>query len=460
MNNSQEAGDISFSVYNRVLTNTPNHPLSALDGTYETGWKSSRNLTKVLNHLDFIKEKLSIAEELGLDKHSDNYDEKYLILMQHMSKNISTEMAIDKICSISKIKKTDAVKLLRKYATISHAEFHPTDLCNSRCKGCTYGHDLDSTRPKPLHFPFKHIKDITDYNLKSMVIVGGGEPTLYSESGHDFDDLIKEIRRCMPNVKLSLKTNGTFLPKGDWAKEFEYVRVSIDAATPETYKKYRGIDMFDKAIANYLEYLKMNVKYVGASFLFNKDNIHESVEIARMLRNKVLQKCPENIKKVNIQYRPLRRDPKDFKNPLSLAVTQEQIDVESKKLSKVLAEDKEFSKFLSEQTNITAIIGGNRHVRHDFSRCLYSQIFHIFRANGEISPCFVRVLEPDFSLGSITQDTLESVALNSLCLASARKRYCDSDGCRQCHVNYVIEKGLRGELVPSKSQDVRNDPMF
>jgi sulfatase maturation enzyme AslB (radical SAM superfamily) len=93
-------------------------------------------------------------------------------------------------------------------------------------------------------------------------------------------------------------------------------------------------------------------------------------------------------------------------------------------------------------------------------RCYYSETFRIVRANGDLWPCFVRVAEPDFRLGNIISDSLETIALNTLYIAARRKPHCDSLGCCQCHVNYTFEQGLIGGLMPSTSPEVRRDPMY
>ena len=82
------------------------------------------------------------------------------------------------------------------------------------------------------------------------------------------------------------------------------------------------------------------------------------------------------------------------------------------------------------------------------------------RANGDLRPCFIRVSEPDFLLGNLHTDSLEAVALNTLYVGARRKPHCDPHGCRQCHVNYTFEQGLRGRLEPSPSPQVRADPMY
>ncbi|MCB9105586.1 MAG: SPASM domain-containing protein [Anaerolineales bacterium] len=105
-------------------------------------------------------------------------------------------------------------------------------------------------------------------------------------------------------------------------------------------------------------------------------------------------------------------------------------------------------------------MGGNSHPAYEFSRCFYSQTFKIVRANGDLRPCFIRVVEPDFILGNIIKDPLETIALNTLYIGARRKHHCNSHGCRQCHVNYIFEQGLKGKIQPSNSPEVLKDPMY
>jgi hypothetical protein len=97
-------------------------------------------------------------------------------------------------------------------------------------------------------------------------------------------------------------------------------------------------------------------------------------------------------------------------------------------LRELAGSTQEMKAFLRNQTNVTAILGGNTHPPHAFSRCYYSETFKIVRANGGLRPCFIRVIEPDFDLGSIISDSLETIALNSFYIAARRKLHCDGLG--------------------------------
>jgi MoaA/NifB/PqqE/SkfB family radical SAM enzyme len=293
-----------------------------------------------------------------------------------------------------------------------------------------------------------------------MVIIGGGEPTLYLSGKYRFQEMVEEVCHTNPGIVLALVTNGTHKPPGDWPSRLRWIRLSLDAATEDTYLAFRGKPMFNRVIQNYLSYLDHDVRYVGISFLFARSNIHDYAAVARFIFELIKKEKPHALHKVNIQYRPLRRDPYLYDQPFTQAITDEQMQKTITEIRKLADSSKQLKTFLRNQTNITAILGDNTHPQHEFSRCHYSQTFRIIRANGDLRPCFIRVSEPDFVLGNIRTDRLETIALNTLYVGARRMPHCDPHGCCQCHVNYTFEQGLRGNLRPSTSPEVLADPMY
>jgi MoaA/NifB/PqqE/SkfB family radical SAM enzyme len=460
-----------FSVYSNLpgkRTAATNPLEELLPADQEHGWHVARNLLKPLNHLDFLRRKEEIALELNLHNTLTDpcwFDENYALLERHQAGIVSsaaviTHLAIQLHQAGRPLSETDISARLRDYATIRHMEFHPSDLCNLTCRGCTYGHDDPLRKPAPVQFPFRELGKIAQMKPRSMVIIGGGEPTLYRDGPRRFQELVEAVRQTNPGIALALVTNGTTIPPGDWPNRFSWIRLSLDAATAETYRAFRGKPMFDTVIRNYLRYLDYDVNYVGISFLFARSNVQDYAAVARLIFDLVRREKPHALPKVNIQYRPLRCDPYREHSPLSEAVSLAQIERAVQEVRQLASTSPEMKTFLRDQTNITAILGGNTHPPHDFSRCFYSQTFRIVRANGELRPCFIRVMEPDFVLGNILTGTLETIALNTLFIGASRKPGCDPRGCRQCHVNYTFEQGLRGTLRPSTSPEVRADPMY
>lgn len=456
----------SFSVYNvhAQVSQVEGNPLQDLvpdDPAH--GWHVSRNLRKPLNHLDFLRRKEELA--VGLNLHNQRarrgvFDANYEMLARHQARRISTGEVIGRLAAQLGQSAVAVAARLREYACIRHMEFHPSDVCNLTCRGCTYGHDDPELKPPPINFPFEQIHKISQLRPRSMVVIGGGEPTLYRCSDQRFQQMIAEVVATNPKIRLGLVTNGTFKPPGDWPNRFTWIRLSLDAATDGTYTRFRGKPLLKRVVDNYLAYLDCGVPYVGISFLFARSNVHEYATVARFIFDLVKKEKPYALQKVNIQYRPLRRDPYRYDKPFTEAVTPEQVERAVRQVRELADSSREMQQFLKYQTNITAILGGNSHPPHEFARCYYSQTFHIVRANGDLRPCFIRVQEPDFILGNITTDTPETIALNTLYVGARRKPYCDPHGCRQCHVNYTFEQGMLGKLKPSTSPEVLADPMY
>jgi len=460
-----------FSVYNNLLTRTQSldNPLGdLLPDDYEHGWHVARNLIKPLNHLDFLRRKEEIGVQLNLHNtltcplwFNANYD----VLSGHQARKISTADVIKHLAGQlyqagKPLSEADIASRLREYATIRHMEFHPSDVCNLACCDCTYGHDDPERKPPPTNFPFQEIQKIAQMKPGSMVIIGGGEPTLYKSGNYRFQEMVEEICNTHPGIVLALVTNGTYKPPGDWPSRLSWIRLSLDAATEDTYSAFRGKPMFNRVIRNYLSYLDYDVRYVGISFLFARSNIHDYAAVARFIFELVKEEKPHALHKVNIQYRPLRSDPYRYDKPFTQAVTLEQMQRAVSQVRELADSSQEMKAFLRNQTNVTAILGGNAHPPHEFSRCYYSQTFRIVRANGDLRPCFIRVSEPDFILGNIRTDSLETIALNTLYIGARHKPQCDPHGCRQCHINYTFEQGLKGNLRPSTSPEVLADPMY
>jgi hypothetical protein len=181
-----------LSAYNNLPAKgqETSHPLAdLLPDDREHGWHVARNLIKPLNHLDFLRRKEAIAAELNLHNTLTSphcFDANYDLLLKHQAKKISTTDVIGYLARQSyqlgqPLSEAAIARRLREYASVRHLEFHPSDLCNLACRDCTYGHDDPERKPPPIHFPFQGIEEISKMKPRSMVVIGGGEPTLYQD---------------------------------------------------------------------------------------------------------------------------------------------------------------------------------------------------------------------------------------------------------------------------------------
>lgn len=122
-----------------------------------------------------------------------------------------------------------------------------TNRCNLRCRTCPQffgmaerAHDLSWER-------FIAVTDQTS-TLRRVVLHGIGEPLLNPRLG----DMIRHLKRR--GVYVLFNSNGLLL-RGAKAHDLaesglDELRVSIDGGSPETYRAVRGVDGFDRVLAN------------------------------------------------------------------------------------------------------------------------------------------------------------------------------------------------------------------
>jgi len=163
-----------------------------------------------------------------------------------------------------------------------------TTFCNLACRCCprkslvNSGESLDlkGLRKAYEFFPFFP-------NLKTIQLVGLGEATLHPQ-------LAKVVEYLSGTGKqLTLITNGIMATPAfmkDLLGSFASVRVSLDAATPETYEKVRQGASFSPLIKNLSglislrNELRLKTK-IGISFIGNSANVEEIPEFLKLAQS-------------------------------------------------------------------------------------------------------------------------------------------------------------------------------
>jgi len=109
-----------------------------------------------------------------------------------------------------------------------------TTICNYRCDHCV---DMDILN-KNIHYEHENLKDSLTYlaekGLRSVIIIGGGEPTAYK----GFEDIVRHLKSM--NIQIGVVTNGSLMRKieavADVLDERDWVRLSLDSGTNETFR--------------------------------------------------------------------------------------------------------------------------------------------------------------------------------------------------------------------------------
>ncbi|MFX0141433.1 MAG: radical SAM protein [Candidatus Hodarchaeota archaeon] len=320
-------------------------------------------------------------------------------------------------------------------------EFHPTDYCDLACKECFY-REINKFHEGTKTYPFEKLYLLKKFNPRAMVLTGGGEPTVYSSDGKKFDDLINELIQLFPHLQIGLLTNGTFFPKGEWAKKIKWVRVSIDSNNKDTYREIKGFDKFDKVWGSIEKYLESSIPKVGLGYLFDNKNLLEIPNFIKDSYDQINKLKSDKLTKVNIQFRPIYPTPDKWNQGVRDMISINQIQ-EIKLKDEILsfAEDsKQKCEFLINQTNIEVLFHQRyKYPKFDFNYCGISLIYCLVRPQGDIYPCFVRVGDQNLLLGNVFTDNDKNIALKQHAIYQAKQTDCRERGCRQSHIINLLQ---------------------
>ena len=168
--------------------------------------------------------------------------------------------------------------------TPSHLELAYDITCNLACKSCR--HSILTTSHNNIDTLYNFYNPLFKY-AQELVISGDGDAFA---SKHYFGLLQSDLSYASPNLnKIILQTNGILLNEENFSKihpnnkkYLNFLSISIDASTEETYKKVRGGNF--NTLCNNLEFIK-NYKlkhsglfYLYSGFTISKLNIHEVID--------------------------------------------------------------------------------------------------------------------------------------------------------------------------------------
>ncbi len=186
----------------------------------------------------------------------------------------------------------DRVKELRRGDRIvpTQVQLVLSDLCNQSCDFCSYRMDggystqnfggKNPNRRIPTEKAIEILRDCEELGVQAIQFTGGGEPTAHPDHIHIF-------RRAQElGLKTGLVTNGVILKDLDTYRAMDWIRVSIDAGTKETYRKTRKSDLYHKAMEHLGEIAKMGGDcVVGVGFVITPDNWVEIEEATAQFRD-------------------------------------------------------------------------------------------------------------------------------------------------------------------------------
>jgi MoaA/NifB/PqqE/SkfB family radical SAM enzyme len=124
-------------------------------------------------------------------------------------------------------------------------ELSLTNRCNLGCRWCG---DSSLRARNPGEIPTSLVKRLLDELLaggtRGVVIEGGGEPTIHP----GFREIVSYVGQI--GLAAGLVTNGLSTKPMEIAHRLEWIRVSLDASTPEEYLLEKGKDCFERVLSN------------------------------------------------------------------------------------------------------------------------------------------------------------------------------------------------------------------
>jgi len=109
-----------------------------------------------------------------------------------------------------------------------------TSACNFSCHFCVDSRLINAGKTLALEEVKKTIHTLHSHGLLSVILIGGGEPTLY----RDFGQIVRYIKG--KGLQVGIVTNGSQLERieavAQELKEKDWVRISLDAAGEEVFQ--------------------------------------------------------------------------------------------------------------------------------------------------------------------------------------------------------------------------------
>jgi MoaA/NifB/PqqE/SkfB family radical SAM enzyme len=329
--------------------------------------------------------------------------------------------------------------------------------CNFSCYFC-----VDSGLLNEGRMPFEPLKNslelLCQKGLKSAIVMGGGEPTLYKK----FEDTIKVLKGH--GVSVAVITNGTGMQKirniGHILAPRDWVRVSIDAGTDETFQKIHRpkvpvhlLNVCQDVRRTRAEFPSMQLGY---SFVITPSgdgaigNIHEMVSAARLAKDYGFS---------YISFKPVLGRNVNYAEVVS-PVEREALDQIRANLEQARGLENPQFKVL-EANNLRALLNGYQDKTELPKTCHMQYFRHVLIPKGVFCCSGFRGDEnfrlADNSGYSTEQDfskTQEKLA-GQIRDLDARKA-CDGVTCLYKQANQYIEALIRGD-AELKASDERND---
>jgi len=278
-----------------------------------------------------------------------------------------------------------------------YIEISPVGYCNHRCTFCALDFmEYTNSKLDPVVLK-ERLKEMASVGVKSVMFAGEGEPTLYKE-------LPEVLALCTEiGIDTSLTTNMVpFTEKNteSFVKNCKWIKVSINAGTPENYAEIHRTDKqdFNKVLENMKRCVELKKQKgytctIGGQILLVDDNYNTVVDLAKALQ------------KVGVDYLVVK--PYSQHNS---SITTKYKDMD---YSKYLYLYDELQKFNTDKFKVIFRIATmNKLVEHSdrYKKCNSVPFFWAYiMATGDVYGCSAFLGNEDFVYGNIHQNSFKEI---------------------------------------------------
>ena len=274
-----------------------------------------------------------------------------------------------------------------------HVEVGLTNMCNHKCIFCALDWVVGKDKTKiDTGVMLNTLEDMANQGVKSVVFAGDGEPLLH-----------KDIPKFVENGKaysldLATTTNGVLL-NGEVAERclpyLSWLRVSINAATKETYSKIHKTNEKDfyKVISNLKNAVDLVHKHsypvtIGVQTLLLPENINEIESLAKLIKE---------IGADNIQIKPYSQHPySENKISIDYATVNlaDKLEVLNSNKFQVAYRENTIQRLKDKSA---------------YNNCYGLPFFALISAKGDVIPCNLFYNNPEFIYGNLYKDSFPKI---------------------------------------------------
>ena len=307
-----------------------------------------------------------------------------------------------------------------------YMELSPSGGCNHRCTYC--GLDFMGYRAKFLDTDIlkERLTELGELGLKSAMYAGEGEPFLHKQMA----EIICHTKKA--GIDVGVTTNAVLMKEtitDEILGSAEWIKVSINGATAETYAKIHrtGRDDFDRVIKNMTYAAKVREKNgykcaLGMQLLLLPENHHEAAALAKLASD------------IGLDYlviKPYSHHPQ--------SKTQQYKNI---KYSDYMYLADELAQFNSERFSVVFRVQAMQkwdNSEHGYERCLALPFWSYIDSEGNVWGCSMYLNDERFLYGNINDQSFEQIWQGQKRLESLRWAREELDA-SDCRINCRMDK--------------------